>query len=191
MPLRTSPDPNKARAVPISWRKEDGHVVEVGWVVVKGTNVLSRHYHDTLDVATQTFLNTKINNREMIIDYTRSFVPYRVQVLSDETVRIDPNDLATTAKRIAESTKLPIETCSTLLVFGWQYVEEFGKIPRWEHPTHKLKDFDVNYRACVGSFDSPVTENTVCDICGLKLKEHPWFDDVTISPVSVDLKEKK
>ena len=183
MPLRTSPDPNKARAVPISWRKEDGHVVEVGWVVVKGTNVLSRHYHDTLDVATQTFLNTKINNREMIIDYTRSFVPYRVQVLSDY--------LATTAKRIAESTKLPIETCSTLLVFGWQYVEEFGKIPRWEHPTHKLKDFDVNYRACIGSFDTPVNENTVCDICGLKLKEHPWFDDVTISPVSVDLKEKK
>lgn len=46
-------------------------------------------------------------------------------------------------------------------------------------------------RHCIGSFDTPVNENTVCDICGLKLKEHPWFDDVTISPVSVDLKEKK
>ena len=189
MPLQTSPNQDKPVTVPLTLRK-GGQTQTIGKAIVSNYQVVSTRLYDSVDDDVREFVNSNSCPKETVVDYDYRFNVTGVRMFASEQFSLDRpyHDLA---KLTAERSGLPIETCSTLLTFGWAFIEEYNKIPRWEHPTHKLKDFDVNYRACVGSFDTPVNENTVCDICGLKLKEHPWFDDVTISPVSVDLKEKK
>ena len=189
MPLRTSPNHDKPVTVPLTLRR-GGRTQVIGKAIVCNYRVLSTRLKDSVDDELREFVNSDSCAKTMVVDYDYRFNVTGVRMFASEKFSLDRpyHDLA---KLTAERSGLPIETCSTLLTFGWAFIEEYNKIPRWEHPTRELKDFDVNYRACIGSFDVPVTEDTVCDICGLKLKEHPWFDDVTISPVSVDLKEKK
>lgn len=132
MPLRTSPNHDKPVTVPLTLHR-GGRTQVIGKAIVCNYRVLSTRLKDCVDDETREFVNSDLYAKTTLVNYDYRFNVTAVRIIASEEIIID-KPCHDQAKLAAERSGLPIETCSTLLTFGWSFVEEHNKIPRWERP---------------------------------------------------------